>query len=230
MNTDHLQSCNSRLSTPFDLLKRGKKLLKYLVGPYLRFRSRIKSTRNWENRGFSSPAPHHVKMSVLSRYEIEGAAWVETGTYLGDTTAYLASRAPYVWTIEPSFELAQQAKARLSKLSNIAQVIGLSEEKLSGIVAGLHEPLNFWFDGHFSSGMTFRGPVETPIIQELAVVGENLSRLGDVAVFIDDIRMFDPAEYPGYPSKDYLVEWAQANRLWWAIEHDIFIARSRYLL
>jgi hypothetical protein len=42
---------------------------------------------------------------------------------------------------------------------------------------------------------------------------------------IDDIRMFEN-ESLSYPGRDFLVEWALSNNLWWNIEHDIFIAKK----
>ena len=45
---------------------------------------------NWYfKRGCSLPAPHFVKQAVLSRNAIKNSVWVETGTYLGDTTKFL---------------------------------------------------------------------------------------------------------------------------------------------
>jgi hypothetical protein len=45
---------------------------------------------------------------------------------------------------------------------------------------------------------------------------------------VDDVRCFNPLnlEYGTYPSIDYLVDWARKNKLFWHIEHDIFIAKS----
>lgn len=62
-------------------------------------------------------------------------------------------------------------------------------------------------------------------------IENNLTRYEKVAVLVDDIRCFDPAvpEYADYPDLNYLVDWARRNKLNWHIEHDIFIAKSKYL-
>ncbi|NDF15920.1 hypothetical protein EB061_11460, partial [bacterium] len=69
--------------------------------------------------------------------------------------------------------------------------------------------------------------LETPIREELEVIGQHLSRLGKVRVLIDDLRCFDPHSeiFRDYPSLDYLVEWSQKHGLHWSIEQDIFIAK-----
>jgi hypothetical protein len=46
---------------------------------------------------------------------------------------------------------------------------------------------------------------------------------------VDDVRCFNPElkEYSTYPALKSLVDWAEANRLGWHIEHDIFVAKTK---
>ena len=53
-------------------------------------------------RSFQSPYPTLIKMKTLTSNSIPHAPWIETGTYRGSTTRYLAKRYPKVISIEPS--------------------------------------------------------------------------------------------------------------------------------
>jgi hypothetical protein len=184
--------------------------------------------KEWAARGYSSPSPHFVKQSVVLRNGIPGANWVETGTYLGDTTALLAMHSPRVITIEPDPALHANAEIRFKNYPNIELIQGISEEIFPKLIPGLEGEFCFWLDGHYSAGVTHKGPNDTPIRYELAEISKNLANFRQLVVMVDDIRCFDPRiqEYSTYPSKDYLVEWAAKNNLSWTIEHDIFIAKT----
>jgi hypothetical protein len=181
----------------------------------------------WWKRNFSSPAPHFVKMSVLETAK-NIDVWVETGTYMGQTTEFLARNTSRVISIEPSLELAKRAEVLFAKNRNIQIVNGLSENKLSSILEALpSDSLNiaFWLDGHYSEGPTHLGPIETPIVQELRVIEAQLQKFQEVTVFIDDFRCF-VNQQKDYPQTSFLSIWAESNTMSWSVEHDIFIARK----
>jgi hypothetical protein len=103
---------------------------------------------------------------------------------------------------------------------------GTSEDVFPNLLPRLSGSINFWLDGHFSSGDTFKGENETPIKFELQAIENNLDSFQNIAVFIDDIRCFGNVipEYSTYPSLDFLVSWANRNSFNWTIQNDIFIA------
>ena len=191
-------------------------------------RSRFIEKRDWVARQFASPSPSYIKRQVLLRNGIPGAAWIETGTYLGDTTLILANYSKRVISIEPDEELYRRAINRFASFHNVEIINGLSEEVFPQLLPQLHEEINFWLDGHFSGGITHRGPKKTPIVDELRCIEINLSNFSRIVVLVDDVRCFNPVrpEYRGYPPLDVLVDWARKNNLTWHIEHDIFIANS----
>ncbi len=182
----------------------------------------------WVYQDFNLPAPQRVKTRVLQRNAFVEGNWIETGTYLGDTTRFLAKTFPnlIVTSLEPDFTLFSFNKSRLSKFHNIKLVNSTSENSLSDIVSNETGTVNFWLDGHFSGDITFKGQIYSPILEELNIIERNISRL-KVCVFIDDIRDFTGDEQTGYPSKNKLVDWANRNNCEWHIEMDIFIAKSR---
>jgi hypothetical protein len=183
--------------------------------------------REWVARDYAAPSPPPIKRAVLRRNGLPDATWIETGTYLGDTTAFLATFARRVVTIEPDAAHHARAVERFRGVPGVEVVRGLSEEKLPGLLAGISGNLCLWLDGHFSGGTTFQGPKDTPIAEELAAVGWVLPRLDRVVVLVDDIRCFQSAR-PGdaYPPLDFLVDWARTNAMAWHVEHDIFVART----
>ena len=187
-----------------------------------------KDMAQWRERGFAAPSPPFIKREVLARHSAPQATWVETGTFQGDTTAFLAERARKVISIEPEPALYAAAAARFRDRPNVELHAGLSEQVMPGVLKALSGDVRFWLDGHYSAGITHKGPKDTPIVDELALIGAALPAWGQVAVLVDDVRCFEPTnpEFADYPSRDFLVHWAVQHRLNWTIEHDIFVASN----
>ena len=193
----------------------------YLKG--VRRRSQLKE---WRKRGYSLPAPYAVKIEILLRRGDPGTTWIETGTYLGETTEVLARSARHVFTIEPAAALAERARARFHGRENVTVLEGTSELMLEPILQDHQGDVSFWLDGHYSSGPTFKGSSDTPIIDELSVIERHLPRLGRTVILVDDIRCFRSGDegMPSYPTRSSLVAWADRLGFSWEIEQDIFIA------
>jgi hypothetical protein len=183
----------------------------------------------WEARDYAVPSPHFIKQAVLLRNAFPNAKWIETGTYLGETTKKLSEHGAYVYSIEPEPTLYANAATYFKSYPNVEILKGLSEEIFPSLLPSLSGDINFWLDGHYSAGITHKGPQDTPILDELAHISSNLHHFGRVCVMIDDIRCFNPEldEYSAYPSLNMLVDWANQNRLNWHIEHDILVAKSK---
>jgi len=182
----------------------------------------------WKEKQYAAPSPDRVREQVLLRLGQADAIWVETGTFKGNTTHFLALNSRFVFSIEPEPTLFAHAVKRFEGRPNIQIINGLSEVVLPALMPSLPAEVNFWLDGHYSAGDTHKGPVDTPIIQELACIEENIAKFSKLTVLIDDIRCFNPAieAFADYPSVDYLVDWARRVKLFWHIEHDIFVATN----
>ncbi len=186
----------------------------------------------WIRRDFDSPAPNFVKWSVLKRWG-SVATWVETGTYLGETTEFLSKFANKVVSIEPASELVSLARKKFKASHNVFIVEGTSEEILESSLRNLdeksREDVNFWLDGHYSAGITYLGNIECPLHEELSIIRAFLKPEYKVSILIDDVRAFSPTGQTinGYPSLTFLANWADENRLRWIVEHDIFIMTNR---
>lgn len=51
----------------------------------------IRDFYNWFKNGFSGNSPDWVKRRVLFRHAVHNTTFVETGTFLGNTSTFLAS-------------------------------------------------------------------------------------------------------------------------------------------
>jgi hypothetical protein len=165
---------------------------------------------------------------VLTRNGLADATWVETGTYLGDTTEFLSHTARMVYSIEPGPKLFAAAVVRFASFANVQILCGLSEDVLPELLPKITGDVCFWLDGHYTDETTHKGPQDTPIVDELNCIGDNIACFDRAVVLIDDIHLFNGQThiYGPYPSIDKLQEWALAAKLNWHIEHDIFIAKG----
>jgi hypothetical protein len=205
-------------------------LIKRLIPPTLRyFQQSCKQLIDWHYRDYNSPSPSFIKQRVLMRNAVPQGTYVETGTYLGDTTYFLAKRFPRVISLEPEPQLFAQAERRFSMMNNVEIVNEASESAFPKLLPQLNGNINFWLDGHYSGGTTwptYKGEHDTPIALELIQIEANIQKCDNVVVLVDDVRCFQSdSSMSGYPKLDYLVDWARRTRMDWHIEHDIFVAK-----
>lgn len=183
----------------------------------------------WRKSAYAAPSPQFIKLAVLLGNAFPSSTWVESGTLIGTTTKELSKHGTFVYSIEPEPTLYSNAATYFKSYPNVKIIEGLSESVFPSLLPKLSGDINFWLDGHYSAGITYKGPQDTPILDELAQISRNLCHFGKVCVMIDDVRCFNPEliEYSSYPTLNTLVEWANQNGLSWKIEHDIFIAKSK---
>lgn len=128
-------------------------------------------------------------------------AFVETGTYRGDTTRWAATEFEAVHTIEWSKDLFELHSDELKSIPCVTPHQGDSKDVLPEVVADLGaQRALYWLDGHWSGGITAGEGDECPVMNELACLR---NRPQDV-ILIDDARFFlsapprphHPAEWP----------------------------------
>jgi len=131
----------------------------------------------------------HEKRDRLAAHASRFDNFVETGTYLGETTAAMAAVYRNIYTVEIHSELARKAAERFAGQDYIRCFQGDSAKVLPGIVAQLDGPAVFWLDAHYSGPRTGKaGSRETPIEEELSTIFESDSK--EHLIFIDDARLF----------------------------------------
>jgi len=171
---------------------------------------RLPETGRWIAEGCAGVAPPPVKRMVLSAYlrRFDLKEFVETGTYQGDTLAYIARRKAVRCT---SIELAdgyfQKAMDRFHSWPNVKILHGDSSVLLPSLVQKLNQPALFWLDGHYSGATTAQGALNTPISEELKAILD--SPIKTHVILIDDIRCFDGTD--DYPYLDELLTTVRMN-------------------
>lgn len=146
----------------------------------------------WIKGGCPSPAPLPVKMSVVNNYVRKSGSsiFIETGTLLGGTVEYIASRNPTVrcHSIEIEPKYYSRAVQVLKRLKNVELILGDSSEIVPSLLECIAQPAVFWLDGHYSGGYTGRGASNTPVSSELeAILNHDVKRH---IILIDDARLF----------------------------------------
>ena len=196
-----------------------KKLRKFLV--------ELLQIQRWRARGYLENAPQLVKQNLFVKYGVPQAQWVETGTHLGETTDFLSKNYSFVYSIEPGKELYKNAMKKFLN-QNVELFNGVSEDIMPSLLLRLKGDINFWLDGHYSAGVTFKGNKDCPVEEELIAIKNNLLNFTKVSILIDDVRCFLPTNttHSDYPSIDFLVDWARVNDFNWRVEQDVFVMRN----
>jgi tetratricopeptide (TPR) repeat protein/GT2 family glycosyltransferase/acetyltransferase-like isoleucine patch superfamily enzyme len=132
--------------------------------------------------------------------------FIETGTYLGDTSHAASKIFSTVHTIELSADLYQRAANRFKNEPNIHVHQGDSSKVFPELLRRLQGKALFWLDGHYSEGVTAKGDENTPVMKEIKAIRD--SRMTDAVILVDDLRFFytpwdvvpDHSSARGYPS------------------------------
>jgi hypothetical protein len=144
------------------------------------------------------------QLLVDLRFRLGLTRAVETGTFRGDSAAWLASLFPEVVTIELSPELAAAAAERFASAPQVRVVQGESGSELRAF-ADPSVPTLYFLDAHWSLGPTVGREIDCPIRDELAALEAGVNQRD--CVIVDDADLFeqpppephDPAKWPPLP-------------------------------
>lgn len=156
-----------------------------------------------------------LKESFLRRMrDLFGAEiFVESGTYLGNTTFAASKVFEKVHTIEVSSKFYRKAARRFGKGRKIKLHFGDSGDLLGMILPLCKGKIMLYLDGHYDGEGSGKGVENTPIWRELEAIER--SGIADGVILIDDVCDFQKSRYPeriagscfeGYPSLGELVE------------------------
>ena len=176
----------------------------------------------WRSNNYRPPSPYSIKKKTLQNNAFPNVGWIETGTYLGETTKFLSKKYSSVITVEPSRPHFNYVSKRFRKISNVRVINATSENSFSELLGNSKDELNIYLDGHYSGDGTFGENKITPVKEELDSIEKSLARFKKLFVAIDDFRVF--ANYDSaYPSRYYLIDFCKRNNLIWNVEQDIFM-------
>ncbi len=175
-----------------------------------------KKTRDWEREGRHGPPSHLIKQKIVKEYarRFDIDTLIETGTYEGRMVSITKDTFKEIFSIELDGKLFERAKKKFANYPHIRIIHGDSGKILPEIITSFKKPCLFWLDAHYSSGITAKGDVETPIIEELKAI-LNHSIQGHV-ILIDDARLFGGEN--DYPTIKWLKDYILKHRPDWNFE------------
>lgn len=150
------------------------------------------------------PADRSKRRHLLGLFRARGhEVFVESGTYLGGTVAFMRPHARRIVSVEIEPELYDAASRRFADDANVELLLGDAAILVPEIVAGLGEPALVWLDGHFTGGVnTVQGEAVEPAPGILESLGK-LDLPRGMTVVVDDVRLFGRGD--GFPNLDDLV-------------------------
>lgn len=136
--------------------------------------------------------------------------FVETGTYMGDTTKDAANVFKTVHSIELSNALYRRARNIFNSNTAVQLHHGDSATVLEKLLPQLNGTILFWLDSHYCGGGA-KGESNTPIMEELAAI--KAAEITDAIILVDDMCCFqatekidEQCEAYGFPSVAQLKE------------------------
>ena len=209
---------NSVLGMFKDYLKQTK------AYPLLRFLKSYLEAALWvfRNKQRVSP-PVLLKRAVIKRFarKFSPQVFIETGTYLGDTVAFVRNSFKEIHSIELGKELASAAQKRFSKRKNIHIHQGDSSKILPKVLAVVPGPYLFWLDAHYSAGDTVGDDKHLPLVAEIKTILDHW--IPGSVVLIDDARLM--GKQKGYPSFERIKKLIQSSGHNLKIEQNLDIIR-----
>lgn len=155
----------------------------------------IKKRIQYEIRGFKK---RQIVINIGKQTKCK--IFIETSTYLGEMVNAIKNKFSQIYSIELSPNLCKKAQEKFRNNKKIKILCGDSGKILPQILKSINEPVLFWLDAHYSSGVTARGDKDTPIIQELEIITNH--HIKDHTILIDDARFFNGQN--DYPQISYV--------------------------
>lgn len=112
--------------------------------------------------------------------------FIETGTYLGNTSVWASNHFENVHTIEISEEIYSNTSKKYQYIKNIHFYLGDSKNVLPIIIPKINGSAIFWLDGHWCGRNTGGKFNECPIFDEL----NQAIKVESPVILIDDLRYF----------------------------------------
>lgn len=178
--------------------------------------------RAWQKNGRVGPLPSLLKQALVKDYarRFSIRTFVETGTYLGTMVDATKDTFSRILSIELDQALYERAAKRFARYANVSILLGDSGDVLQDVLATVTVPCLFWLDAHFSGGITVRGNLDTPVLQELEHMLTH--KVAEHVVLIDDADWLD---FHAHVSIDQLRDLVQSYRPDWRFEVTADIVR-----
>lgn len=129
--------------------------------------------------------------------------FVETGTYLGQTTELINNECPdmSIISIDLSEVFFQDACEKFKDISNVKLYNSNSATELFSIIEPINEKITFWLDSHWSytPNCVIDDENPCPILKELDQI--KMHNLKNHTIIVDDIRLMNNSSnlFEGFP-------------------------------
>ncbi len=213
----HLLFMSGVYKTPEDTESYKEKVYETLIkdGKVDCTQAHVKRGNLCQAGGFRPILKHQLIAILKEKYNTE--YFVETGTYMGETTTAVSPLFKHCYTIEAHETYYDFSSYRLAAplRDNVFLFCGESQAELPGVLdlikkqgpsALKRDNIIFFLDAHYSGGeqiVTFKsesGPC--PTLQELEAIRD--SGINQAIIIVDDFSSFGISE--GYPSSDEILK------------------------
>lgn len=182
---------------------------RFSILPFMRPWTAPRAYAKWDRAGRPVPAPPIIKQTIVDEYRRRFGlrVFVETGTFQGEMIGAMLGRFDRLYSIELDHRWYEEARRRFGSRSDVRLLHGDSGTRLSDVLAELDRPALFWLDAHYSGPATARGPLDSPIAQELEAIRAH--PVAGHVILIDDVSYFNGTG--GYPELTALVHALRAQ-------------------
>lgn len=144
--------------------------------------------------------PAHVYKPLLAAMiglTLGKTIFVETGTFVGQSSYFVSRLFSEVLTVEASVDLALAARRLMeaTNTENVKVVQGASVDLLQNLSLEAGQSAVFFLDAHYSTGLTSRLFGACPLVDELTII---FKRFDNPVIIVDDLRTM--TGLGGYPS------------------------------
>lgn len=176
----------------------------------------------WGQLGKALPHPGHFgKQRIIKEFgrRFGLTTFIETGTFVGYTVWAMLDSFQAIISIELDDALYESARNEFSHYPHVTVLHGDSGQLMGSVLAPIAQPCLFWLDGHYSGGLTGKGSLETPVLQELEHIFSHPVK--DHVILIDDAHLFNGThDYPSIEALEACVMHRRPDCLF-EVNHDI---------
>ena len=142
----------------------------------------IRRTFIWNETNYKYGLINNIRKHYNIKY------FIETGTYLGDTSLALANKFEKIFTVELNKKLFISSSQRLKKFKNVNCFNSSSELFLKKIISKIIKQSIFFLDAHYSGPGTSKSKNNFSCLKELEIIKK--SKIKNHIIIIDDISDF----------------------------------------
>lgn len=171
----------------------------------------------------------HRELALKLKQVNKAEVFIETGTYIGNTSKWASEYFKKVHTIETNKEFYKRALKTLSSFKNVQCSFEDSVDGLRKLRKKIDSNVLFWLDAHASSTDNFDLERECPLLEELEIVNQFTNSI----IMIDDARYFlspppDPWHWQQWPNIQSILQVQTFNDNTVYVIDDVIISVPAY--